>query len=448
MGERGMQIKADLNKEGWESSDFPLVCETCLGDNPYVRMTKEPAGKACKICDRPFTIFRWRPGAKARFKKTEVCQTCAKMKNVCQTCVLDLTYGLPVQVRDSVLAEAAAAGEGGAASYAMTVPQSDTNKQWFAGQHDRMVAEGHADSYGKAQINEKLMRLSRAQPYYKRNLPHKCTFYAKGECTRGDRCPFLHEMPTSRSDPLANQNIKDRFYGQDDPVAQKMLGRAASKEKEDQAPLIPPTDPEIKTLMVGGMEGGAVTETEMREAFYGFGEVAGVRMVPAKHLAFVEYTTREAAEAAAKALHNNLTLQGLRLRVSWALRPAGSGPFNPGTGTGSFASAGGAGPLGAPPDFANQPVSTMAGQSLPLPPPQPLNFPPGPSPSSWVPGSNTLPPPGGYPPPGPHPGQGGVRGPPSLPPPQQPYYPSMDPQRMGARLPPQNQAASSGPRDR
>jgi pre-mRNA-splicing factor RBM22/SLT11 len=228
-----------------------------------------------------------------------------------------------------------------------------------------------------------------------------------------------HEMPTSRSDPLANQNVKDRFYGQDDPVAQKMLGRAASKEKEDQAPLIPPTDPEIKTLMVGGMEGGAVTETEMREAFYGFGEVAGVRMVPAKHLAFVEYTTREAAEAAAKALHNNLTLQGLRLRVSWALRPAGSGPSNPGTGTGSFASAGGAGPLGAPPDFASQPVSTMAGQSLPLPPPQPLNFPPGPSPSSWVPGSNTLPPPGGYPPPGPHPGQGSVRGPPSLPPPQQ-----------------------------
>jgi hypothetical protein len=60
-------------------------------------MTKEPHGKACKICDRPFTIFRWRPGAKARFKKTEVCQTCAKMKNVCQTCVFDLTYGTVIR---------------------------------------------------------------------------------------------------------------------------------------------------------------------------------------------------------------------------------------------------------------------------------------------------------------------------------------------------------------
>jgi hypothetical protein len=28
-----------------------------------------------------------------RFKKTEVCQTCAKLKNVCQTCLLDLQYG-------------------------------------------------------------------------------------------------------------------------------------------------------------------------------------------------------------------------------------------------------------------------------------------------------------------------------------------------------------------
>ncbi len=49
--------------------------------------------------------------------------------------MLSITAGLPVQVRDSLLEEA-----GGAAGItALTVPQSDTNKQWFAGQHDRMV---------------------------------------------------------------------------------------------------------------------------------------------------------------------------------------------------------------------------------------------------------------------------------------------------------------------
>ena len=55
--------------------------------------TKEKYGKECKTCNRPFTVFRWCPGARMRFKKTEVCQTCSKLRNVCQTCLLDLEYG-------------------------------------------------------------------------------------------------------------------------------------------------------------------------------------------------------------------------------------------------------------------------------------------------------------------------------------------------------------------
>ena len=55
--------------------------------------TKDKYGKECKICGRPFTVFRWCPGSRMRFKKTEICQTCCKLKNVCQTCLLDLEYG-------------------------------------------------------------------------------------------------------------------------------------------------------------------------------------------------------------------------------------------------------------------------------------------------------------------------------------------------------------------
>lgn len=55
-----------------------------------------------------------------RYKKTEVCQTCAKAKNVCQTCLLDLQFGLPTQVRDTVLGRLSKA------------PQSDINREYYA----------------------------------------------------------------------------------------------------------------------------------------------------------------------------------------------------------------------------------------------------------------------------------------------------------------------------
>jgi pre-mRNA-splicing factor RBM22/SLT11 len=43
------QIKHDLNRAGWESTDFPSVCENCLPENPYVQMLKEDHGAECKI---------------------------------------------------------------------------------------------------------------------------------------------------------------------------------------------------------------------------------------------------------------------------------------------------------------------------------------------------------------------------------------------------------------
>ena len=69
-----------------------------------------------------------------------------------------------------------------------------------------------------------------------RNQARICTFFVKGACTRGAECPYRHEMPTG--DPeLANQNYKDRYYGTNDPVANKMLKRAAEMSK-----LMPPED--------------------------------------------------------------------------------------------------------------------------------------------------------------------------------------------------------------
>ncbi|CAM9576420.1 unnamed protein product [Chrysoparadoxa australica] len=395
MGERNMQLKADVNKEVWEESDFPIVCETCLGDNPYVRMTKELHGKACKICDRPFTVFRWRPGTKARFKSCQVCQSCSKMKNVCQVCVLDLQYGLPVEVRDRLLA--AADGDSN------TGTKSNANMQWEFQKQAQQLATGEI-SHNEQAPNQKLLRMARTQPYYKRNLPHKCSFYAKGECNRGDKCPFLHEMPTDRDDPLAKQNIRDRFHGQNDPVAQKMLNN-------QRAELTPPADKGLCSLWVGGVKSeSGINQEDIKDAFYSFGEIRNIRISPASSCAFVEFTTRDAAEAAARALYRSLTIKGVPLRLNWASRneAQGHGPGGPGHHDAPVA-----GPYSLPP-----PPGMAMGAPIPQVP--------------QLQGYGGPPPGAAYPPPGPPPAAGGY-GPVRRGGPQKPFYPSADPHRLGTR---------------
>lgn len=88
-----MQSKTDIATRKLENSEFPILCEGCLGENPYVRMMSVTHGGKCKMCDRPFTLFQWRPGRGEGYRKTEVCQSCARIKNICQTCILDLQYG-------------------------------------------------------------------------------------------------------------------------------------------------------------------------------------------------------------------------------------------------------------------------------------------------------------------------------------------------------------------
>ncbi|PON40705.1 Splicing factor-like protein [Parasponia andersonii] len=303
------RLLRDLEADGWERSDFPIICESCLGDNPYVRMTKADYDKECKICTRPFTVFRWRPGRDARFKKSEICQTCSKVKNVCQVCLLDLEYGLPVQVRDTALS----------INSNDAIPKSDVNREYFAEEHDRKARAGldYESSYGKVRPNDTILKLQRTTPYYKRNRAHVCSFYIRGECTRGAECPYRHEMPITGE--LSQQNIKDRYYGVNDPVAQKLLNKAG-----EMPSLEPPEDESIKTLYVGGLD-ARITEQDLRDNFYAHGEIESVRMVLQRACAFVTYTTREGAEKAADELSNKLVIKGLRLKLMWG-RPQAPKP--------------------------------------------------------------------------------------------------------------------------
>jgi pre-mRNA-splicing factor RBM22/SLT11 len=97
------------------------------------------------------------------------------------------------------------------------------------------AGETESSFAGAGPTNDMLQHLARTTPYYKRNQARICSFFVRGACTRGAECPYRHEMPTSG--PLSEQNIKDRYYGINDPVAAKLLSRY-----EERGKLTPPED--------------------------------------------------------------------------------------------------------------------------------------------------------------------------------------------------------------
>ncbi len=58
---------------------------------------------------------------------------------------------------------------------------------------------------------------------------------------------------------LAVQNIKDRYYGVNDPVANKLMKRA-----DGFAKLTPPEDQDITTLYIGNVDSQQITEEDLR----------------------------------------------------------------------------------------------------------------------------------------------------------------------------------------
>ena len=163
---------------------------------------------------------------------------------------------------------------------------------------------GVGGSSGKSQPpSDLLMKLARTTPYYRRNLPHICSFWVKGECKRGEECPYRHEKPTDPDDPLADQNIKDRYYGTNDPVAEKLMRRAATLPRLD-----PPEDKSITTLYVGNI-GEKMVEKELRDHFYQYGEIRSITIVSRQQCAFVTFVNRTACELAAEGCFNKLIIQ-------------------------------------------------------------------------------------------------------------------------------------------
>src|SRR5690606_15502993 len=74
------------------------------------------------------------------------------------------------------------------------------------------------------------------------------------------------------------------------------------------------------TLYVGnlGRDGQlVVTENDLRNHFYQFGEIRQIHVLPNKFCAFIDFLTREGAELAAERSFNQTMINGQKLSIRW-----------------------------------------------------------------------------------------------------------------------------------
>lgn len=293
------QIKQDLNRSGWETTDFPSSCENCLPENPYVQMLKEDHGAECKICTRPFTVFRWKADRTARTKRTNICLTCARLKNCCQCCMLDLSFGLPITVRDAALKMVAPG------------PTSGVNREYYAQNHEREIEEGRGVTEEYEKTDEKardlLRRLANSEPYYKKQR----RLEASGE---GEQ-----QKPEPKQIGYGPGPIRTSGSGRGGGSRGGRGGRAfpgTTQLPPQPRDILPPSDPKITSLFVTGVEDD-LPEHAIRTFFTPFGTIRSLICSHRAHCAFINYASREGAERAAEACQGKAVIQGCPLRVQW-----------------------------------------------------------------------------------------------------------------------------------
>ncbi|KAH6607087.1 hypothetical protein Trco_003400 [Trichoderma cornu-damae] len=303
------QIKQDLNRSGWETTDFPSVCESCLPENPFVKMLKEDYAAECKLanqCTRPFTVFSWSAErAQGRKRRTNVCLTCARLKNCCQSCMLDLSFGLPITVRDAALKMVAPG------------PQSDINREYFAQNNEKLIEEGKTgtEEYDKTdeKARELLRRLAASKPYFRkgRSVDESELAGARAGGSPAGAAGVGGPGPIRTRHAKAAAGARPGARGRGRPAFP-----SAAQLPPSPRDWLPPDDPNIMSLFVTGVEDD-LPEFKMRDFFKVHGKIKSLVCSHMSHCAFVNYETREGAEKAAAACQGRAVIAGCPLRIRW-----------------------------------------------------------------------------------------------------------------------------------
>ena len=363
--------------------DFPQLCETCMGNNPYLRMVKLPIGsKLCKITNQPFQAFRWKAGTNARHKETVVSIEVAKHRNICQACLNDMQFGLPVGVRDKLLVSGHIGGN------EISVPNSIVGQAYFYQQEkepDQILANTENVCVAKQmhKFSQSLMSKNvvnpgasslETKPFISnvaaaaiqrsirstafRNLPRLCSFWVLGTCERviSKLCPFrpccgkesyaFPEIAGSNRE-LCNALVKrleaegpiavmknldedtrnalknyNKGINRDEAIKKRVQGEddlsSSYLSKIKNANAIHVPNDLSITTLWVGNVSLDIDERDLLEVFYMFGKINNVYINKQNGYAFVEFSTHAEAEIAVNSLHNSLFVKGHALTLNWA----------------------------------------------------------------------------------------------------------------------------------
>ena len=102
-----------------------------------------------------------------------------------------------------------------------------------------------------------LAHLQQNTPYYHKNQSKVCVYYQKGNCTRGNDCPYRYVDINRIKRWIFVKNICFIFrHGASVPSQN-------AGNKKNSGTLLPPQDTSITTLYVGGIKEN-ITESDIR----------------------------------------------------------------------------------------------------------------------------------------------------------------------------------------
>ncbi|KAL9625703.1 MAG: hypothetical protein Q9160_000022 [Pyrenula sp. 1 TL-2023] len=222
--------------------------------------------------------------------------------------MLDLSFGLPIVVRDAAL------------KMVRQGPESSVNREYFAQNNERAIEDGSlASTEGYDKTDEKardlLRRLAKSEPYYKKQR----RLEASGENADGEASQSSQQQSKTPSyGPIRSQDARQSSLSSTStrPSTGKRPFPSAAQLPPQPTDWLPPRDPNITSLFLTGVEDD-LPEHAIRTFFTPFGTIRSIICSHRSHCAFINYTERESAEKAAEHCKGKCVVQGCPLRVKW-----------------------------------------------------------------------------------------------------------------------------------